>query len=43
MSVGFAVIDAAGAVGYEKMREAAAAALADAKAAGRNRSKVRII
>ena len=43
VSVGFAVIDAAGAVGYEKMREAAAAALADAKAAGRNRSKVRII
>jgi hypothetical protein len=42
-SVGFAVVESNGVVGYEKLRESAAAALADAKAAGRNRCKVRTV
>jgi diguanylate cyclase (GGDEF)-like protein len=43
VSVGFAVVESNGVVGYEKLREAAAAALADAKMAGRNRCKVRTV
>ncbi|HEY2784771.1 MAG TPA: diguanylate cyclase [Fimbriiglobus sp.] len=43
VSVGFAVVESAGVIGYERLREASAAALADAKAAGRNRSKVKIV
>lgn len=41
VSVGFAVADADSPVGYEELREAAAAALAEAKATGRNRCVVR--
>jgi len=43
VSVGFAVVEDGAVVGYERLREASAAALADAKAAGRNRSKVRVV
>lgn len=41
VSVGFAVATATTSVGYESLRELAAAALADAKMAGRNRCIVR--
>ena len=43
VSVGFAVAEANTPVGYDVLRDAAAAALAEAKATGRNRSVVRTI
>ncbi|MCZ2343490.1 MAG: diguanylate cyclase [Bacteroidales bacterium] len=43
VSVGFAVAGAATSVGYEQLREQAAAALADAKAQGRNQCVIRQI
>jgi len=42
VSVGFGVALAGAAVGYEQLRELAAAALAEAKATGRNRCVIRI-
>jgi diguanylate cyclase (GGDEF)-like protein len=41
VSVGFGVAEAAAAVGYDQLRELAAAALAEAKQSGRNRSVIR--
>jgi diguanylate cyclase len=43
VSVGFAVAAAGTPVGYDALREAAAAALSEAKSAGRNRTVVRLI
>jgi diguanylate cyclase (GGDEF)-like protein len=43
VSVGFAVADSASVVGYERLREAAAAALAEAKAQGRNRVVIKVL
>jgi diguanylate cyclase (GGDEF)-like protein len=43
VSVGFAVVAAGIPIGYDALREAAAAALSDAKTTGRNRSVVRHI
>lgn len=43
VSVGFAVADPDSAISYEALREAAAAALAEAKATGRNRCVIRTL
>jgi diguanylate cyclase (GGDEF)-like protein len=43
VSVGFAVAPAGAAVGYDALREAAAAALSEAKEAGRNRCVIRAV
>jgi diguanylate cyclase (GGDEF)-like protein len=43
VSVGFAVAAAGTPVGYEALRETAAAALAEAKATGRNRCVIRVV
>lgn len=43
VSVGVAVADSSSVIGYETLRELAAAALGDAKANGRNRSVVRVM
>lgn len=43
VSIGFAVVTSGGVVGYAQLKHAAAAALAEAKAAGRNRTIIRAL